>query len=48
VNEAQNRMAGGFSRTFRPDPENAGAYRELYQQYLQMGRSLETQLRQLG
>jgi L-ribulokinase len=48
VNEAQNRMAGGFSRTFRPDPENAGAYRELYQQYLQMGTSLETQLRQLG
>jgi L-ribulokinase len=48
VGEAQNRMAGGFSRTYRPEPENVGKYRELYQQYLQMGRNLETQLRQLG
>jgi L-ribulokinase len=48
VNEAQSRMTGGFSRTYWPDPQNTGHYRELYQQYLQMGRNLEAQLRRLG
>jgi L-ribulokinase len=48
VAEAQSRMSGGFSRTYRPNPENVAKYRELYQQYLQMGHNLEAQLRQLG
>ncbi len=47
VPEAQAKMGGGFSSTYHPDPENARLYQKLYKQYLELGKSLEAQLRRL-
>ncbi|UCF98079.1 MAG: ribulokinase [Spirochaetaceae bacterium] len=47
VAEAQEKMGSGFSRTYTPDAANAKVYDRLYEQYLQLGRTLEQQLREL-
>jgi len=45
VESAQEKMGGGFARIYKPIAENVAKYRELYQQYLTLGRTLENQLR---
>lgn len=45
--EAQKAMNRGFSRTYRPDPENATRYREIYRAYLELGGKLGDILRGL-
>ncbi|WP_406678415.1 hypothetical protein [Moorella sp. ACPs] len=47
VEAAQEKMGCGFAKTYTPDPENAARYRELYKDYLALGRVLEGVLRQL-
>lgn len=47
IPEAAAKMGGGFAKTYTPRPENAAAYRRLYQKYLELGRSLEGQLREI-
>ncbi|MGQ9778940.1 MAG: hypothetical protein ACUVRM_03540 [Bacillota bacterium] len=47
VPEAQAKMGSGFSRTFRPRPENVARYQALYRSYRQLGRMLEETLRAL-
>lgn len=47
VSEAQQNMGSGFSRTYTPIPENAEKYQVLYKKYLQLGKTLESQLRAL-
>ena len=44
---AQEKMGGGFNRTFTPDPSNAKKYKELYEKYVLLGKTLEDQLRGL-
>jgi L-ribulokinase len=45
--QAQERMAGGFAETYRPDPERAARYDNLYRRYLELGDCLADQLRTL-
>jgi L-ribulokinase len=45
IREAQVKMGGGFSTTYRPRPEKAAAYAELYKRYRELGGLLEEQLR---
>jgi len=45
VESAQEKMGGGIARIYKPIAENVAKYRELYQQYLTLGRTLENQLR---
>ena len=47
VADAQAGMGSGFSRTYTPNPANAKVYNRLYEKYLQLGKSLEQQLRDL-
>jgi L-ribulokinase len=47
VEEAQAKIGSGFSRTYTPDPANTKIYDRLYQKYLQLGETLEQQLREL-
>jgi L-ribulokinase len=47
VAAAQAKMGSGFSRTFAPNPANAAVYDRHYGKYLQLGRTLEQQLREL-
>lgn len=47
VQEAQEKMGGGFSQTYRPTPENVRIYREWYQKYLAFGKMMEGSLREL-
>lgn len=44
---AQENMAGGFSRTYTPIPENVARYEHLYQSYLKLGETIADQLRAL-
>ena len=44
---AQGKMAGGFSRTYTPIPENVARYEQLYQSYLKIGATIADQLRAL-
>ena len=47
VQEAQEKMGSGFSKTYLPDPSNVAKYENLYEKYLHLGQSLEDQLRAL-
>ena len=47
VEEAQAKMGSGSAKTYKPNPKNAAKYDALYRKYLELGRSLETQLREL-
>jgi L-ribulokinase len=47
VADAQTKMGSGFSRTYTPDAANAKLYDRLYEKYLQLGKTLEQQLREL-
>jgi L-ribulokinase len=47
VAEAQAKMGSGFSRTYTPNASNAQVYDRLYEKYLQLGKTLEHQLREL-
>ncbi|MGE5551164.1 MAG: FGGY-family carbohydrate kinase [Bacteroidota bacterium] len=47
IAEAQKAMGCGFSRTYRPDPENTARYREVYRAYLDLGGKLGDILRRL-
>jgi L-ribulokinase len=47
VPRAQEAMGSGFSRTFTPAAENVRVYDLLYEQYRELGRTLEAQLRRL-
>jgi len=47
VADAQAKMGSGFSRTYTPNPSNAKVYDRLYEKYLQLGKTLEHQLREL-
>ena len=47
VADAQAGMGSGFSCTYTPNPANAKVYNRLYEKYLQLGKSLEQQLRDL-
>jgi L-ribulokinase len=47
IQEAQNKMGSGFSRTYKPDQEQAKRYDQLYQQYINLGEKLEEELRKL-
>jgi L-ribulokinase len=44
---AQKKMGSGFSRTYTPDAVNAKVYDRLYKKYLELGTTLEQQLREL-
>ncbi len=39
--EAQEHMGGGYETEYRPIPENAARYRELYRKYLELGKFIE-------
>jgi L-ribulokinase len=47
VADAQAKIGSGFSRTYTPNAANAEVYDRLYKKYLQLGQSLEQQLREL-
>lgn len=47
VEEAQEKMGSGFSKTYYPDKENAEKYQKLYKKYLLLGETLEDQLKSL-
>ena len=47
VIDAQAKIGSGFSRTYTPDPAVAKVYDRLYETYLQLGNTLEQQLREL-
>lgn len=47
VEEAQNAMFSGFSKTYEPIQSNVELYKDLYNEYLEMGKSLEDQLGRL-
>ena len=47
VEEAQNHMLSGFSKTYYPDFQNAKIYKELYERYKELGLLLENYLREL-
>jgi L-ribulokinase len=47
VADAQEKINSGFSRTYTPDAVNAKVYDGLYAKYLQLGKTLEQQLREL-
>jgi L-ribulokinase len=47
VQEAQQQMGSGFSKSYSPIPENVELYKRLYQEYLAMGEALEDQLGRL-
>lgn len=44
---AQKKMGGGFARVYNPVAENVVKYRQLYQEYLILGQTLENQLRRI-
>ena len=48
ISEAQEKMGSGFSKTFYPREKFAKIYRELYAEYLKLGKTLEADLRRLG
>jgi L-ribulokinase len=48
VEGALDNMASPFSKVYQPAPERAQAYRRIYRQYMQLGQSLEQQLRNLA
>lgn len=41
ISEAQNSMGGGFEIEYKPNPENALKYKELYRKYSQLGEYFE-------
>ena len=41
VEDAQREMNSGFAFEYKPDPERAALYQELYQQYVALGRFTE-------
>ena len=47
VADAQAKMGSGFSRTYTPEAANVKLYDRLYEKYLQLGKTLEQQLREL-
>ena len=47
VYDAQKNMSSGFLKTYYPDKNNAGTYKDLYQKYIKLGNSIEEQLRSL-
>jgi len=47
IQEAQDKMGSGFSKTYEPDQEQAKKYEELYQQYINLGEKLEEVLSKL-
>lgn len=48
IGDAQAKMASPFREVYQPNPNNAAAYQKLYENYLQLGESLEKQLRSLS
>jgi L-ribulokinase len=44
---AQKAMGSGFRKTYAPDGRHAGAYRDLYRKYLELGTTVEPFLRSL-
>lgn len=42
ISEAQNRMGGGFEKEYKPNPENALKYKEIYSKYGQLGEYFES------
>ncbi len=47
VPDAQKAMGSGFRRTFTPSADRAAVYRGLYAKYLELGKTLESFLREL-
>ena len=47
VYDAQERMGSSFSKTYYPNKENAKIYKKLYSYYIELGGTLEDQLRRL-
>lgn len=47
VSEAQQKMESGFTKTYTPNPDQAKKYDALYRKYAEIGKALETHLRQL-
>jgi L-ribulokinase len=45
VGEAQEKMGGGFVRTYKPERKNAAVYEKLYERYRAVGSTLEDHLR---
>jgi len=41
VEEAQDAMGNGFETEYKPDPENAGKYKSLYEKYSKLGDFIE-------
>ncbi len=41
VEEAQDAMGNGFETEYKPDPENAGKYKTLYEKYSKLGDFIE-------
>jgi L-ribulokinase len=47
VYDAQERMGSSFSKTYYPNKENAKTYKKLYNCYIELGGTLEGQLKRL-
>lgn len=47
IQEAQEKMGSGFSKTFTPNPAAASWYRRQYEKYILLGKTLEEQLREI-
>ena len=41
IGEAQTRMGGGFEKEYKPNPENAEKYKEIYSNYGRLGNYFE-------
>jgi L-ribulokinase len=47
IEEAIEKMATGYSKTYNPDPERAREYQKLYEKYLQLGADLTAHLQNI-
>jgi L-ribulokinase len=45
VEAAQKTMGAGFDAEYRPDPNKAAVYRELYDKYTRLGKFIESETR---
>ena len=47
IYEAQKKMSSSFLKTYYPDKRNVEVYKRLYKYYIELGKTLEEQLRRL-
>ena len=44
VEDAQKAMNSGFANEYKPNPENAAAYKKIYEKYIKLGQFTEKEL----